>query len=503
MSDVPDFRPAIRAGLEDQRQHEEERTSHPLTELGDAQRFADIYGNQVRFCARLGGWMYWDGRRWQRDTTGEVERAAKRLVTVDMAEEAAQLAAKDSAELLKHAAKCQGRRTISNILALAQTEKPIAAAVEEFDANPYALNCLNGTLSLDRGGFHLKPHDPADNITQLAGVAYDPDATSERFTQFLEEVLPDPDVRAYVQRAAGLSLFGEVREHILLLLYGTGANGKSTFLEALLHVAGDYGQTAAPGILLSHRHEMHPTGVADLRGARFVSTTEPDTGKRLAESVVKQLTGGDTVKARYMRQDFFEITPTWTIWLAANHRPEIRGNDEGIWRRPKLIPFEVQIPKERRDPDLLKKLEAEGSGILNWMLEGLAAYYANGLQEPDAVSMAVEDYRRESDPIGQFLDECTVQSSVGSVPKGKLFQAWKDWCDENNVQAGSTQQFSRRLKDRGVEDFRTGSTRFWEGIRLRTEDDERRDESVVDMTRRRRSSRDTDEIFASSGSESA
>lgn len=442
-----------------------EAQDFPCTDYGNARRLIHHFGGILRYCAALGGWLVSDGKRWCPDDTGEIWRCTKdaMIAIADEGKEATD--SKRQAELFKWAAASQSRAKINAAEELARTELEVVARLEEFDADELLFNVANGTLVLDRIVRHL-PHDPGDLITKISPVMFRPEARAPRWMAFLERVLPDPSVREYVQRALAYSLIGGVRENALFIPLGIGANGKSVLLETYQHLTGDYGRVADSGLLLLHRNEQHPTSIADLQGARFVSTTEPDPGKPLAESVVKQLTGGDRVKARRMREDFFEFDPSWTIWMSANHRPQVRGNDDGIWRRIKLIPFPVRIPPNEQDPSLTEKLKAESSGILNWVLEGLAAYWERGLEEPPAVLNATAEYRTESDPLALFLEECTRSGSNYSVPAGRLWDAWRAWCDGSGHRAGTQTGFGRLLADAGWEKRRTNSERLYMGLRL-------------------------------------
>jgi len=232
-------------------------------------------------------------------------------------------------------------------------------------------------------------------------------------------------------------------------LHGGGANGKSTFIAVLQAMLGDYAKQAAPELLVSRGGDHHPTELADLFGARLVASVEVDDGKRLAESLVKQMTGGDKMKGRFMRADFFEWTPTHKVFLAANHRPEIRGTDYAIWRRINLVPFNVTIPEHERDLKLLDKLRAELPGILNWVIEGCLAWQRDGLGVPQAIRDATAEYRAEQDALADFLADRCVEDSLAWATFGALYQAYLGWCEAAGVTPLSSQGFGRRLTERG------------------------------------------------------
>ena len=269
------------------------------------------------------------------------------------------------------------------------------------------MNCPNGTVDLRTG--ELRTHNPTDLLTKVTHAKYNPHAKAPMFSAFLTRVLPSAELRRFVQRLVGYALTGETSEQILPFFYGTGANGKSTFLNIILKAVGDYGLQAGQSLLLAKRGDSHPTELSDLFRARFVVSSELEDGKRFAEALIKQITGGDRIRARRMREDLWEFDPTHTVIVAANHKPEVRGTDEGIWRRIKIVPWEVMIPAGERDPQLPKKLEAELEGILAWAVRGAVKWSCEGLGEPAAVTSQTDEYQREQDVLGNFIDEvCLV-----------------------------------------------------------------------------------------------
>lgn len=272
----------------------------------------------------------------------------------------------------------------------------------------------------------------------------------------------------YLQKAVGYSLTGDTGEQVLFFLYGTGANGKSVFLNVLQELMGDYAQQA-PASLLMAKSEGIPNDVARLKGARFVATIETEEGKRLAENLVKQLTGGDTVSARFLRQEYFEFKPECKLWMASNHKPIIRGSDYGIWRRIHLIPFTVTIPPENRDRRLPDKLRAELPGILRWAVDGLRIWLEEGLTPPLKVQAATEEYREDMDSIGTFLSECCVTEPTAKVPVRTLYETYVRWCQENGETPMKQRMLGKRLKERGFQQEKsTGGRMAWYGLRLST-----------------------------------
>src|SRR5919107_4489215 len=310
------------------------------------------------------------------------------------------------------------------------------------DASPDLLNVLNGTIDLRTG--ELRPHRREDLITKMAPVEYSQEASAPLWAATLERVLPSPALRAFFKKLCGYALSGDTSEHLLPVLYGIGANGKSTILNALLAAAGSYGMQAAPDLLVAKKG-AHPTEVADLFGMRLVASIEVEDGRRLAESLVKQLTGGDKVRARRMRQDFWQFEPTHKVFMAVNHKPEVRGTDTAIWRRLRLIPFEQTVPPAEQDKQLPQKLEAEMVGILRWALERCLKWPREGLQAPEEVRKATGQYRSEMDVIGAFLqDEC----KIGPGHKEPFTTVYKR-CEEGGERAETRRKFNARLKERG------------------------------------------------------
>lgn len=430
------------------------------TEGGNAKRLVYIHGNNLRYCKPQRSWYAWDGVRWALDDTGEPARRAKSVVLGLYAEAAR---TQDDA-MWKHARRSDTSKAIAGMLSMAETEEGIPVRVDDLDRDPWLINTPTGTINLRTG--ELLDHRREDLITKVTSTGYDQAAECPTWLKFLERVLPDTGVRAFVQRAAGYSLTGSVSEQCLFFLHGAGANGKSTMLEALRYVIGDYGQQAAPDLLILKSGDNTPTGVAALRGARLICTVEVEEGRRLAESLTKQLTGGDRINARFLYQNAFEFDMTGKIWLAANHRPGIRGTDLAIWRRVRLVPFTESIPEEERDPELLDKLKAEAAGILRWCVEGCQEWRRIGLRPPDAVKAATEDYRVEQDVIGTFIADCCVTGKSHRVKAGDLFKAYQSWCTENGERPTNQTAFGRKLEERQYTKRKQGGTIYRDGIAL-------------------------------------
>ena len=436
-----------------------------LTDLGNAERFVADHGSKVRYCGPWGKWLVYDGKRWDQDDTGQVERLMKDTVRAIYAEASQARDSQERKAIAEHAKRSEARKRISDAIQLARSELGIPILPEDLDRDPWALNVENGTVDLRSG--ELREHRRDDLITKLAPVEYRPAAKAPTFQAFLERILPSEALRQFLRRAVGYSASGEVSEEALMILHGTGDNGKTTLINAVLDALGDYAMEAAPELILAKRGS-HPTELADLFGARFVSARETDEGRRLAEAVVKQLTGRDRIKARRMREDFWQFDPTHTLFLATNHKPEVRGTDHAIWRRLKLVPFDVKIPEDEKDRELPRKLQAELPGILVWIVRGCLDYQREGLGVPEEVREATEGYRSEMDVLAAFIDDrCSVhpKASVGATP---LYNAYKDWCAEAGEDAISQRKFGGQIGERGFDKDKSG-TITWYGIGLRAE----------------------------------
>ena len=328
------------------------------------------------------------------------------------------------------------------------------------------MNVLNGTLDLRTG--ELRPHRREDLITKLAPVVYDHEARCPLFLAFLDRILAgNADLIAFVQRAVGYSLTGDVQERVLLILWGGGANGKSTLLETLRGMLGDYAMRTPTETLLVKREGAIPNDIARLKGARFVSASEADEGKRLAEAQIKEMTGGDTITARFMRAEFFDFRPEFKLWLATNHKPVIRGTDKAIWDRIRLVPFNVRIPEAEQDKGLGAKLRDELPGILAWAVEGCLAWQRDGLGIAKDVQAATASYRDEMDVVAAFItDVCTVAPGA-RVQSRVLYEKYKRWCEENGERAVSQKALGEKLRERGLEPRKgSGGARWWHGVEV-------------------------------------
>lgn len=436
------------------------------TDLGNAKRLVARHGVDLRFCQAWGKWLAWDERRWRVDDTGEVERRAKDTVRSIYLEARNAPSKERAAELAEWAVKSESAHRLNAMIDLARSEPGIPVVPEELDRDPWLLNCLNGTVDLRTG--KLRPHRREDMITKIVPVVFNPDAEAPLWDAFLDRIMGGNErLIGFLQRAAGYSLTGDVSEHVAFLCYGTGQNGKSVFLNTLLAATGDYGKAIDPELLLARTGEIHPTIRADLAGVRLAVAIETQEGRRLNEALFKWLTGGDRLKARRMREDFWEFEPTHKFFIATNHKPEVRDTSWSLWRRIRLIPFTVTIPEEEQDKHLAEKLRDELPGILAWAVRGCVAWQEHGLAAPEEVKAATEQYRAEQDMLMAFIEECCIQAPYAEATAGDLYRAYTRWCETSGEKPLCQRDFGARLGEKGFkQDRSTGGVRFWRGIGL-------------------------------------
>lgn len=440
------------------------------TDVGNAERLIDRHGHQLRYCHRWAKWLIWDGQRWRIDDTGRAEALAQDTVKAILSEALAH-EGDERKKLVSHAFASERSARIRGLLEMAQSRDGVPVTTDMLDPDPWQLNLQNGTLDLQT--LRLKPHDQADLITKLAPVPYQPDARAPRWERFLQEVFRDDhDLVRFVQRAAGYSLTGDTAAQVFFLLHGNGENGKTTLLETLRAILGDYAQQAPADTFLDRRNTGIPNDIARLQGARFVTAVETSENRRLDEAVVKRLTGGDRIAARFMRSEFFEFQPLFKVWLATNHKPQIRGTDHAIWRRIRLIPFTRTFTQAERDPDLASTLHTELPGILTWAIHGLRDYaYGDGLDPPQAVTEATSDYRNDQDILGGFLTENTRDDPQGRTPAADLYRRYKQWAETAGERPETQTAFGLRLRDRGYERAKSHGKIVWSGLRLTDDHD--------------------------------
>jgi putative DNA primase/helicase len=361
--------------------------------------------------------------------------------------------------------KSESRSRLEAMLALAASEPGIGITPDELDRDPWLFNCKNGTLDLRTG--NMREHRREDLITKMCPFAYRADATAPLWEATLEKFLPDADLRNYWQRLIGYCLTGVIRDHILVIAYGSGGNGKSTILNTIMAVMGrDYAMKCPHQLLMVRHNEAHPTELADLFRKRLVVAVETERGRRLNETLVKELTGGDRIRARRMRENFWEFDPTHKLIIGTNHKPAIMGTDEGIWRRLRIVPFTVHVEGTAADKTMPEKLLAEGPGILAWCVRGCLDWQAQGLESPQCILDATGEYRGEQDVIGAFIAERAITGPATRCKASELYASYKAWAEANREQIVSQTEFGREMDRRGFQRLKS-SVIYYLGIDLR------------------------------------
>ena len=421
-----------------------------FTDVGNGCRLAERFKKEIKYVPSW-GWLVWKGTHWARDKTGHVVRCAKQIVD-DMFRQAQQLK-KGHPELAKalekHARRSESCAKIEAMIKLAKSEAELVVTPEQFDTNPFLFNCLNGTLNLRTG--RRRKHRPEDMITRIALVNYDPKAECPRWEKFLHRIMNgNKELISYLQRVFGCSLSAEVIEQILIIFWGLGENGKTVLIETFLDLLGTYAAQTPTETLMIRPVGSIPNDLARLVGVRLVVATETERSRRLAESRVKQMTGGDTITARFLHKEFFQFKPSFQLILSCNHKPVIEGDDHAIWRRIRLVPFRAVISKDERDKRLAEKLRGEWPGILRWAVKGYLEWQRiGGLAEPQEIIEATKAYRLEMDQLGQFMEDRCVQGPGLQISSSALFEAYRRWCTRQGVRADSRTGFGRAMGRRG------------------------------------------------------
>ena len=440
------------------------------TDVGNARRLARRHGDDVRYVSR--NWYVWDGTRYALDETGEIDRRAKDTAQRILDEAATCPDDETRRKLASWSIASESASRIKAMIELAKSERPIAVPASAMDTDPWLLNCANGTYDFRVGD--LGTHRREDLITMSTNQSCTPGAECPTWSEFVARTFDDNfNVIQFVQRAIGYSLIGVTTEQVLFFCYGTGANGKSTFLETIRDVVGDYARTADFSTFATQRggHSGPRNDIMRLRNARFVTAIEFDAGRALDEIVIKQLTGGDTISARRLYSESEEFRPTFTPWIAGNHKPIIKGTDEAIWRRLRLIPFNVTIPHGERDPALRQRLLTEAPGILQWVLHGAMQWRTIGMQPPEEVLVATQAYRNEMDTVEPFLEQRTIREPRATIKASVLYAEYKRWAEESGEEAISKTAFGLRMGEKGYQTLNRGGTHYRIGVRLRVSDD--------------------------------
>jgi len=441
----------------------------PYTDAGNAEMIATIYGERLRYDHRLGRWLIWDGQRWQADNDGHLIR-----LVLDAMRRRQELALKirDVDQKKRAMSWTLGSESYSKMVSainIAKNLDPLTDNGTGWDSNDWLLGVGNGVLDLRTGT--LRNALPDDRITLNTEIDYNPDATAPRWEQFLSEIFDgDDELVGFIQRAVGYTLTGDTREQCLFLCHGGGANGKSVLLDILRTLLGDYAKNTPFSTFEMDRNNANTNDLAALSRVRLVTAAETNEAQRLNEARVKAITGGDPITARFLHKEFFEYLPSFKVWLAMNHKPRILGADDGIWRRIRLIPFNVKFKGKDADKTLPDKLNAELGGILAWAVRGALDWQNGGLREPQVVVAETVNYRHESNNVLIYLDEQTIQNPQARIVSSTLYKKYRDWCNERGDYPISIQEFGRRMSDAGYISQKISGYKRYTGIELPTKD---------------------------------
>jgi putative DNA primase/helicase len=439
-------------------------------DTANGRRLAQKHGPDILWCDPFGAWYCWDGSRWLVDNQRKIEAIAKTVP--DALWQEVQSAASSAgngapADMAKFVCSTANYRGIQNMIAAVKSEPGISILPAQLDSFPWLLNCQNGTLDLKTGA--LRPARREDLLTKIVPHEFltGPEAECPLFEEFLWRVCDEnADLIRFIRRLFGMALVGQSIEQVLPIFFGRGANGKSVLIETMLYVFGDdYGYKAPPDLLIVKKNEAHPAERAELHGRRFVACVETEENRRLSESLVKELTGSDSITARQFYQKFFTFRPSHTVFLVTNHRPIVKGTDEGVWRRPKLVPFTVTIPPDEQDRHLTDKLKAEAPAILSWCVHGCLQWQAEGLGEPETVKAATAEYRASQDVLAAFFDECCVFGEQYTAKAADVRKRYETWCDQNGERPVSGRKFGEVLTEREVRRYTNNGT-WYDGFGL-------------------------------------
>ncbi len=443
-------------------------TDAHLTDTGNGECFAAEFSEKYRHDRTNGRWLRWDGTIWKSDADGSVDVDVLKIIRKRQALAlTGDAQSSDKLKSLNYLIRCEDMRNRKNIKAAAELLREFVTTIDDYDANTNLASTKNGTIDLTDGSF--RPAERGDYITHQLGTFYDPAAQCPRWIQFQNEVFSkDAELVRWMQKVAGYSLTGDTSEQMMFLLYGYGKNGKTVYINTLQALIGTYAGSASFKAFDADKQSEQTNDIAALKGKRFVSVAESAADKKLNEPLIKRLTGGDSITCRFLHKEFFEYTPQFKLFLASNHKPVITQSDFGIWRRVKLVPF-TQNFTGREDKQLEAKLKLELPGILNWALEGLKMWRAEGLDGiPVSVREATEKYKSDSDTIGQWLELRTCKASHMDVSSSIAYQDYRDWCNDNGFYALGNRSFKSSLEERGFTSSRRGNGIRWLGFELKS-----------------------------------
>lgn len=444
------------------------KNNYDMTDTGNAQRLKDKYKGNIKYSYIRKKWYYWTGKIWAIDNTGEIKKLADEIIN-DIKKEAFMEKDDDKqAEMLKWATKTASSKGKEAMVKETQHIDGIPILMEELDCYNDYLNCQNGIINLRTG--ELLPHDSNFMMSRISYAEYDNSGKQpEKWLSFLNDVTNgDKELQEYLQKCVGYSLTGSIREQCAFFLYGLGNNGKSTFLDTISDLLGSYASNVQPDTIMMKKNDSGANSdIARLKSTRFVTSEEPTEGVRLNEGLVKQLTGGGKVTCRFLYGDEFEYEPEFKIWIGTNHKPVIRGTDVGIWRRIRLIPFEVNIPKEKVDKNLKYKLREELPQILKWAVDGCIKWQKEGLNPPKCVEQATKEYKVEMDILASFVDSCIEIDYINgdTISAQELFTLYGVWAKKNNEYEMTSRKFFIEIAKKLPEKVRRGSGIFYPKIK--------------------------------------
>lgn len=458
--------------------------SFPNTDKGNAQRFTSLYEDIVKYDHNLAvnkGWLVWNGQRWTKDDTAQVYRFYNSMLD-KMYEQCLEIEDEKSREnFAKWVHRCGMNSTTEATMREVAKMEGISTRTDVFDNKPFLFNCDSGTINLNT--FMEKPHDSSDMLSQISPVPLG-NGTPHRWVKFIDEITDgNKELGRYLQKCIGYSMTGYTDEQCVFFLYGMGANGKSTFLDIVTAIFGDYAKNVESRTLMVKKHDSSANSdIARLKGSRLVTAVESNEGAYLDESLIKHLTGGEIVTARFLYGNEFQFVPQFKIWMATNHKPTIQGTDKGIWRRIKLIPFTVTFDEKHRDLKLKDKLLAELPDILGWALEGAKMWRAEGLSEPAIVTNAINEYKADMNSVGRFVEECIIVTNDknDAITSTALYENYKQWATAHLVDIDNLNRFGRKVSNHmPIKSMSNGRT-VYRGVRTVDNFDELYGEAPVE-----------------------
>ena len=459
----------------------EKRKRFSLDDIGNAERLIHNFGENLRYCKAYKDWMVWSGCKWEPDDLGVINQRARETARNILHEAANEADDGIRNALIKHARHSSSNNALKAMVEQAKSMPEIAVTPNQFDNKQWLLNVENGVIDLKTG--NLTPHSKDDHMTKIVKVNYDPEAKAPTWEKFLNKIFDsNAELISFIKRAVGYSLTGDISEQCFFMLHGNGQNGKSKFIEALSGILGEYAKSADMDSFTERRQVGVTNDIAALQSARLVTTVETQKGVKLNEALVKRLTGGDIIVARKLYGEPFEFVPTFKIWMAVNHLPDIHGTDLGIWRRIRLIPFEVTITDAEKDIHMGEKLRREYPGILRWAVEGCLEWKKNvdnpnnkggsGLNPPDIVLRATNEYQLDQDLFADFINTCCVTGPEIKTRGEQLYGEYKKYCEECNLKPLSSKRFVSVMREHGYLQKETGGRRYyWLGIGIAVDDE--------------------------------